>query len=62
MFGTPILRAPVNAFCSWGERWYFVMPLYFTPRFPKVRPPRKAEETYMTRSLLRSVFKLFKLG
>ena len=23
---------------------YFVVPLYFTPRFPKVRPPRKIEE------------------
>ena len=30
---------------------YFVMPLYFTPRFPKVRPPRKVEETCMARSL-----------
>ena len=30
---------------------YFVMPLYFTPRFPKVRPARKVEDTCMTRSL-----------
>ena len=30
---------------------YFVTPLYFTPRVPKLRPPRNIEEKCMTRSL-----------
>ena len=33
------------------EETYLVVPLYLTPRFPKVRPPLKVEETSMIRSL-----------
>ena len=34
----PCEKAPAKAFCSMGDRWYLVVPLMVTPRFPKPRP------------------------
>ena len=45
-----ILNTPLRH-CRETTISYFVIPLYFTPRFPKVRPPLKVEETCMMRSL-----------